>query len=211
MSSNISNESPFFTFMSKVGDLIYINILCILFSLPIVTIGASVTATYCTVSSLYKKEEKYVFRTFLAAFKSNFKNSTIIWVIMAVLGYMVALYSSYISHHINQIVALAIYMFVLMIYLFTLCYVFALQATFINNPFKLMVNAFLTAIARLPYTLGLSLITFMPALLTLLFPQYIFITSVFWVVIGFSLTSLIRVYLMRKALKPYMNEETTEK
>lgn len=207
MSSNISNDSPFFVFMSTVGDYIYLNVLFILFSLPIVTIGASISATHVTMKSLANHEEKYIFRTFWKAFKRDFKSSTILWIIVAVCGFAMALYSSYIGHHVKQIVALSIYILVLMIFLFISVYVFALQATFTNTIPAYIKNALLTALGRLPYTIALMFITFLPPLLTLLFPQYVFFTATFWVLIGFSLISRIRVAILKKALAPYMPEE----
>lgn len=207
MSSNISNDSPFFVFMSKVGDYIYLNVLFILFSLPIITIGASISATYVTMKSLSNHEEKYIFRTFWKAFKRDFKSSTILWIIIAICGLGMAVYSSYIGHHVKQIVALCIYMLVLMVFLFISVYVFALQATFTNTTFAYIKNALLTAIGRLPYTVGLVFITFLPPFLTLFLPQYVFFTATFWVLIGFSLISRIRVALLKKALAPYLPEE----
>ena len=46
MNKFFSLDSPIMVFMSKIADLIFLNILAIVFSIPIITIGASWTAMY---------------------------------------------------------------------------------------------------------------------------------------------------------------------
>lgn len=79
-------DSPIMRLLSKVCDLMILNALCIICCLPIVTAGASVTALYTITMKMVRGEESYIFKGFFKAFKENFKQSTIIWLIMAVLG-----------------------------------------------------------------------------------------------------------------------------
>ena len=82
-------DSPIMRFLSKVCDLMILNVMCIICCLPIVTAGASITALYTITMKMVRGEESYIFKGFLKAFKENFKQSTIIWLIMAVLGIFV--------------------------------------------------------------------------------------------------------------------------
>lgn len=66
-------------------DVLWVSILWIVFSIPIVTIGASSTALYYTIHKVVFNNESYIIRTFVNSFKSNFKDSTIKWVISVVL------------------------------------------------------------------------------------------------------------------------------
>ena len=50
-------ENPFFEFMGSIGDVMLVNLLFLVFSIPVVTIGASYAAMYETQQSWYSKEE----------------------------------------------------------------------------------------------------------------------------------------------------------
>ena len=67
-----------------LGQLIALNLLWILCSLPIITAGASTTALfYCTLK-LHKAGDIRVIHDFFKSFKQNFKQSTLIWIMLAV-------------------------------------------------------------------------------------------------------------------------------
>lgn len=82
---NIKYDNLFFTILGKIMDVLWVSILWIVFSIPIVTIGASSTALYYTIHKVVFNNESYIIRTFVNSFKSNFKDSTIKWVISVVL------------------------------------------------------------------------------------------------------------------------------
>ena len=72
--------------IGKIGDLICLNVLWLICCIPVITIGASTTALYTVMLRLVRNEEGYIFRGFFKAFKLNFKQSTIIWIILLLLG-----------------------------------------------------------------------------------------------------------------------------
>ena len=72
--------------LGKIGDKICLNVMWLICCIPIITIGASTTALYTVMLRMVKNEEGYIFRGFLKAFKSNFKQSTLIWLILLLLG-----------------------------------------------------------------------------------------------------------------------------
>lgn len=86
---NFKYDNLFFTILGKVMDVLWVSLLWILFSIPVVTIGASSTALYYTVHKVVFNDESYIFRTFATSFKSNFKDSTIKWgIIAALIGFL---------------------------------------------------------------------------------------------------------------------------
>ena len=89
MSGFFNMDSPVMRFLSRVCDLMILNFMCLICCIPIVTIGASVTALYSVTLKMVRGEESYIFKGFLKAFKENFKISTIIWLILAVLGLLI--------------------------------------------------------------------------------------------------------------------------
>ena len=79
-------DSKLYEFLSKIADLIIVNLLFIICSLPIVTIGASTTALYGVTKKMASNSEGYIFRSYFKLFKENFKQSTIMWIILLVLS-----------------------------------------------------------------------------------------------------------------------------
>ena len=66
-------DGPVVRATEKFGQLILLNILTILCSLPVVTFGASCAALDTVVLKMSKDEESYVARSFFKAFKANLK------------------------------------------------------------------------------------------------------------------------------------------
>ena len=77
---NINNG--FFRAIGRIIDVCWLNILWVLTSLPIITIGASTTALYYTSMKMIRNEAGYVSSDFFRSFKDNFKQSTIIWLLL---------------------------------------------------------------------------------------------------------------------------------
>ena len=65
-------DNKFFEVLGKITDIIILNLLCIISCLPIITIGASVTATYFVALQMVRNEETYIIREFIKRFKENF-------------------------------------------------------------------------------------------------------------------------------------------
>ncbi|MFT8322010.1 MAG: YesL family protein, partial [Bacillus sp. (in: firmicutes)] len=86
MSPLLSLNNPVIRILSRIVDLILLNCLFILFSLPIITIGASVTALYSVTIKITKSEDSHIWKNFITSFRKNFKQSTIIWLMALVLG-----------------------------------------------------------------------------------------------------------------------------
>lgn len=80
-----SIEGKFFRALTKAGDFLILGFFGVLFSLPVVTIGASLTAMFYVGMKLVRDEESYVFRGFIKSFKQNFKQSFIMELIIVVL------------------------------------------------------------------------------------------------------------------------------
>ena len=71
MGNFFSTDGPLFEGMAYIINIIYVSVLWILFSIPIITIGASSTALYYTVTKVIRHGRSYIFREFWQSFKSN--------------------------------------------------------------------------------------------------------------------------------------------
>ncbi len=86
-----SVDSPVYKFLSKFLDVVKLNFLWIIFSIPIVTVGASTVAAMSVGLKMVDDEEGYIGKTFLKAFKENWKQGTILWIITVVASYAIYL------------------------------------------------------------------------------------------------------------------------
>ena len=71
----------FYQFATKLAELMWLNVLVFVCSLPIFTIGAATSAMHHVLIQIFRDEEDKITSTFFAAFKKNFKQATLVWLI----------------------------------------------------------------------------------------------------------------------------------
>ena len=86
-----STDGPVYRFLSRFWDVLRLNFYWLLFSLPIVTIGASTTAAFSIALKMADETEGYIFRPFVKAFRENFKQGTVVGLCNVVFAYAVYL------------------------------------------------------------------------------------------------------------------------
>ncbi len=150
-----SVNSPLGRFLNLAADIVIVNFLWLIFSLPIVTIGASTSALYYALMKRQRRDEGYIHTNFWKGFKENFKQGTAIWLIMLAIGCILALDLRIGIYAIGPMRNFMIFTSVLLMvpYTFTLLYVFPVQAKFENKVLDNIKNAFLMSIAHFGYTL----------------------------------------------------------
>jgi len=68
-----SIDGPLYHFFSRLLDMIKLNFLWLLFSLPVITIGASTAAAFSVTLKMVDEREGYIAKQFWSAFKANLK------------------------------------------------------------------------------------------------------------------------------------------
>lgn len=86
-----SVDSPLYKFMSRLTDMFKLNMMWLLCSIPIVTMGAATTAAYTITLKMIDDEEGYIAEPFWREFKANLKKGSIIGIILEVALYAVYL------------------------------------------------------------------------------------------------------------------------
>ena len=74
-------DGPIMRVLSKISDLLILNIITIICCIPIITAGAAFTAMHYCCLKLVRGKETSMTQDFFHSFKDNFKQSTIIWLI----------------------------------------------------------------------------------------------------------------------------------
>lgn len=180
-------DNKFFVFMGKIADLCMLNLLCIICCIPIVTAGASLTALYYVTMKMVRNEEAYIFRIFFRSFKQNFKQATVINIIMlaaAALLYIDTNIAGKMGQPAGKILGMIFAAFTLL-YVMILLYVYPLLAKFYNSVKNTFKNAILMAIRHLPYTILMLLICACPILI-LFIPSFQIQMSLIMLVILFG-------------------------
>ena len=204
-------DSPIMRFLSKVCDLMILNVMCIICCLPIVTAGASITALYTITMKMVRGEESYIFKGFLKAFKENFKQSTIIWLIMAVLGIFVFVdyqAASLLPENMSNLFRILIGALIIF-YLMVLSYIFPYTARFENNIKNIFKNSLLIAILNLPWTILVIALPIALGFLTFLTTTTLVYGSMLWMLLGFAVVAYIESMIFRRVFAKY--EPASEK
>ena len=163
-------DSPIMRTLNRLADLMWLNILTLLCCLPIITAGASLTAMHYVLLKMVRNEESYISRAFFKSFKENFKQATLLWLIMlVVIAIMGADYWILrTATDFPRVLVIVIGAVGVFLYMFSQ-YIFPLQSKFSNTIRGTIKNAALMSILGFPRTIGMTAASFVPLLLLYLF------------------------------------------
>ena len=160
-------------FLTRVADLMILNILVIVCCIPIITAGAAFTGLHYVLLRIVRNEEGYIARGFFKSFKENFKQATIIWLIVLVFlaifvgDLLIFNYSAIEFPKALVIVLLALFMTVAM----TVSYVFPVLSRFENTVFNTIKNALFMGILNFPKTILMMVLYVAPIVILYFFPM----------------------------------------
>ena len=197
--------------LGKIGDMICLNVMWLICCIPIITIGASTTALYTVMLRMVKNEEGYIFRGFLKAFKSNFKQSTLIWLILLLLGivWTVDFRVAGFMPGMAGIILSAIFLALGFILLSVMIYIFPLTARYENSIKGTFKNALILTVAKLPYTFLMVAIV-VAAVFASLWSAFTLLFSLpLWLFFGVSLIVWINSYILRRVFVVFENSDST--
>lgn len=197
--------------LSFLGDIVILNLLFLVCSIPIITIGAAASACYAGVSrTLQKRETGLVYRAFFADFRAAFRQATAGWLLelLAVLILAGDIWFAVVYSEPNNTFFLIFAIVVGVAILMASLWFYPLVARFHNSLGKQIKNAFLLAFAQFPRTLLMLLIWVLSLGLPFLVYEVFVYLGWLWLAAGFSLPMYWTVKMFRKTLKlEQTNEE----
>lgn len=141
--------------LGKIGDILVLHFAFLICSLPIITIGAALSATSYVGMKMASGMDGFILSNFFKAFRDNFKRSTLYWLLC-----MIAAAAIWFSYRywaaIDGVIGMTLgsVSVILAILLgMTMLYVFAVQAKFLNTFSATIKNAFLMSIRHLHITI----------------------------------------------------------
>ena len=209
-------DNPIWRFVGRLGDMILLNVLWILCSLPIVTIGASTTALYYCTLKIVRNEDDGDIKMFFKSFKLNFKQATIIWIPMLLLGMLLvfdfnffgtALAGAGIARILLQ--GLTIAMIVIWIFVFT--YVWPLLSRFDNTVKNTVTNAAYMSIRYLGSTLSMLISDVIIIAIGYVALYYMAWITAFMVLMGYPLLAWVNSTMLDHIFEKYMPKQDPAK
>lgn len=201
MNFNMVEKNPCYRFMTIFVELLWLSILWIVCSIPIVTMGAATTGLYYSINKAVRHERGYVTQEFFNGFKSNFKKATGIWLISLA---MFLLLTGDISITMSLIggmkgsILLCISVILLLVLTGWNLYVFPFVARFENTLKESMGYAGRIALVEILYTVILIIIFAGMLVLTIFFPPTIVFTP--------SVYMYIACYILEPRFRKYMSD-----
>lgn len=189
-------DSPLMQALTKIANLMILNLLTIICCIPIITAGASLTALHYMCLKMKRNEDGYIVKGFFKAFAESFKQATPVWLILIVVyvvffGDFLIVYRAGIEFNYWFQVALAV---VGIFVIFVSLMVFPVMAKFSNTTFQTLKNALIISIVKFPITLAMLVLNIIPILITL----YMLQLFPFVLMFGFSAPAFLAACLYNK-------------
>lgn len=204
----LSTDNAFFDFMGRIGDLVVLNVLFLLTSVPVVTIGMSATALYQVLFRRMRGECVYPAREYLEACRKEWKGATKLWIFFLLTG-LLLLFDIFYAENLSGILDAAVGC-VMTVWYTVLCYAFPLQARFENSGKDVLKNALLLAVKYFPYTLLIAALNAIPVICILMGAFPTMMAMPVYCFIGFGLTARINGFFFNKVFQMMIKCESID-
>ncbi len=198
-----SMDNPFFRFVGRLVDLVWINILTLICMIPVVTGGAALCGMYRVLLKINMNEEGTITKTFFIEFKNSFKKATIVWIpsffIAVILAANFYLLNNGVLNDYGKLyipVGVSIGILLAIILMFWQFY-FSLLSRYDNDVAGTIRNALLLMLAFFPSAISILVILALPIALMTISNYFLF----FWVLYGFSLPGFFASMILAKVYR----------
>lgn len=189
MSRFFHPDSPLLRFLTRIADLMILNLLFVATSLPVVTLGASLTALNYTAMKIVADEHESVTGDYFRSFKANFRQATLLGLAVAFL--VLVLGAWYVAVEILDLSAVVRFVLQAICYLVAFrvvlvaLYAFPNLAKFENTVPEVLNNARKMSIRHLFASLAVLTATALPVVVTVFYPAAT-AYGLLWFLIGFA-------------------------
>ena len=166
-------DSPLMQFLGKVADLMILNMITLICCIPIFTIGPAITAAHYVSLKMVRKEDGYIVKNYFKSFKQNFKQGTLIWllllaiILILVSDYLIIAKSGLEFHKIFKILLIIVGAIIAMISML----IFPVLAKFDNTIRATIKNAFFMSLLQLPKVFLMVILNAVPIIVFIFWPQ----------------------------------------
>lgn len=191
--------------LGKLADIVFINFTFVILSLPVLTMGAAITAMYdCCFSLINDTEDSFLPRQFVRSFAKNMKRGTASWGIALVPIIFLAAYSwitGFFDGILGRMYRITFWV-LLFVFIFGFQYIFPLVAKTEKKVIDVWKLAWKLAITALPWSfLNMLVLVGFSVLVTLVLPAN---TAVYlWGFLLFGLITFLSSFVIQKVFQKY--------
>ena len=204
-------DGPLFEILTRLCDVIVLNVLWIVCSLPIITMGAATSALYYVMLKIVRKTDSSITKLFFESFRQNLKKGSILTLIFGACGVLLGfdlllfkLMGSANKEFFHTVIEAAL-IILLIIWGMALSYSFPLLAQFENSVKQTIKNALRLAIANLKKTVIILGLNSVFPIVVFVLPEFLFWVLPVYTMIGFSLTAFLNTKLLVKIFDAYID------
>lgn len=164
-------DSPIMVFLTKVGNLMILNILTLILCIPVITAGDAITALYYVTIKMARGDDPYILRSYFKSFKENFRQATLLWILMLLAAAVLYADIRITFWGMEGTLATVMKVVIIIVTIFAVLtglYIFPVLSRFENTIKQTIKNAFLMSILSLPRSILVIIIHLLPVLLVLL-------------------------------------------
>ena len=204
-----------FRITERLTNLVVLNLLYLVFCIPIVTIGPATAALHYVTLKYAANEEDRVWAPFIHSFRQNLKQGILVGLIATAVGVFLAFDLYWIYQMVNagqafDKVVLVLVSLACIVYLMMTAYIYPLLARY-DNSLKLMFRtAIILAIRHLPATLCMAVISAAPIILLMYTPTTFMVSLTFYFFIGFAAIAFLHDKLIHRIFLQYTPKEPEE-
>ena len=207
---NIWN-SPFVQKLSMVTNLVFLNFLWILCSIPVVTAGAATAALYHTVFQYITGQDDAVLRPFFQGFRLNFRQGTVLWLIFLVAGAVLTADAWYLLNIGKYAIAWLLLIILILLGLMLMTHAFPMIARFDMKLGALVKTSLSLSMLHLPATLVMVVLNIMPVVAILMVPNVFLRFLILWGGIWFALVAFLNGRWLMRIWNRHLQKTEEEK
>ena len=202
----LDNDSKFGRLMTRLGIIIAANLLFVIVSMPVITIGPAFVALYHVMLKTLRGDGQInPFKEFWKGLKSNFKQSILLWILSLLVGVFFYFDFKIVMHAEGLIGKVRYPLFAIaFVLLGVLLYTFYTMAAFADTIPHLIRNAIFFMIKNPWNMIVILFFHVFPMYLTYSDPQTMPLYAFIWVFFGFGAIAMIGASLLLPLMKPYL-------
>ena len=181
-------DSLLIRFLTKICDLLFLNIVFVLSCATIIVSGAAVTSLYAVTLKMMRGQNYAPIKDFLRALRENFLPSFPATILLFVdVTLLAILRAALCAETLLMPPTLFVLLAIIAVFLSALLsWLFPLLARFENTFSRHLSNAVRLSLVNLPVTSLLTAVNLLPLLLCLLIPTSLGVVFAFWLLFGFA-------------------------
>ena len=209
MKKLFSHDSNIIQSLILMFNLMLLNVLWLLLCVPVITAGAATTAMYYTLYQYVNDGSEAVLKPFFKTFIKDFKQSTVYWLIMLVIGFVLWCDISFLSTYTQLRFLWILLGILLFLYAIALTHGFAILGRFNTTLKTAFKSCYLIALTNFWRSLLILIISAAPVLIIIFMPYQVLKTLPLWIGIAFAAVFYINARLFIKSFEHSAPKEET--